>query len=424
MFPLSLEPGVEVGRNSARLPLVLKKAVNVFWFAFAADGLLSLADEYLSRQNGFSSITVLRGVLALLVLVYSLFMAVLLVVTPRVPSRLVLPLIVFLWWAGAAFAFPLGRLDIPNLETWIALAQVALAGLAWVLFRQRRDNGLPFDLNNAPAFAWRHSLVAVPAMGVVWLLCATAAIFSWLATEVETSTGGYVRLHPDGIYLVERQFQSNGNEVRLAGMVHVAREEFYSGVLPKADPAMPAVVLVEGVTDHKRLLGEGSLKYANVARALNITSQENSVFTDRVVSGLKREKTDSADGSAKNEPSDVSAIRFKHADVDVESFHPQTITFIVAVMGLFQSRDLPSALRALVDPASPLGDSKIQTQAMQDILYARNQRLVSEIEISLKDYRRVIVPWGALHLPGVESWLREKEFVQSGEIERKAVGFW
>ncbi len=403
---------------------MLKKAVNVFWFAFAADGLLSLADEYLSRQNGFSSITVLRGVLALLVLVYSLFMAALLVATPRVPGRVVLPLIIFLWWAGAALAFPLGRLDIPNLATWIALAQVAVAALTWVFFRQRRAGALPFELNQAPPFAWRHSLLTLPAVAALWLFCAAAAMFSWLATEIESSTGGYVRLHPDGIYLVERQFQLHGSEVRLAGMVHVAREDFYSGVLPPADPAMPAVVLVEGVTDHKRLLGEGTLKYANVARALNITSQENSAFTDRVVSGLKKEQVPSAEGPVNPPPPEETAIRFKHADVDVESFHPQTITFIVAVMGLFQSHDLSAALRALIDPSSPLANSQIQTQAMQDILYSRNQRLVSEIEISLKDYRRIIVPWGALHLPGVESWLREREFVQSGEVERKAFAFW
>lgn len=404
---------------------MLKNAVNLFWVLFAADGLLSLADEFLSRQNGFSALTVARGVVALLVLAYSLLMAVLLIVTPRVPRRVVAPLIVFLWWAGAAFAFPLGRMEIPNLDFWIAIAQVAVAGVVWVFFRQHREKDLPFALNDAPAFSWRHSLLAIPAMGIVWLLCATAAIFSWIATEIETSTGGYVRLHPDGLYLVERQFQLDGNEVRLAGMVHVAQEDFYSGVLPKADPAMPAVVLVEGVTDHKRLLGEGSLKYSNVARALNITSQENSVFTDRVVSGLKKEKALAEEVSPKPDAApEAPAIRFKHADVDVESFHPQTITFIIAVMGLFQSHDLSSVLRALVDPTSPLANAQVQTQAMQDILYSRNQRLVSEIEISLKDYRRVIVPWGALHLPGVESWLRDRDFVQSGEIERKAVGFW
>ena len=53
-----------------------------------------------------------------------------------------------------------------------------------------------------------------------------------LSTQIELLMGCYVRVRPDGIYLVERQFQSGDREVRLAGMMHVARREFYSGVLP------------------------------------------------------------------------------------------------------------------------------------------------------------------------------------------------
>ena len=36
----------------------------------------------------------------------------------------------------------------------------------------------------------------------------------------------------------------------------------------------------------------------------------------------------------------------------------------------------------------------------------------------------MVVPWGAMHLPEVESWLRDHDFVQSGEVKRKALGFW
>jgi hypothetical protein len=78
----------------------------------------------------------------------------------------------------------------------------------------------------------------------------------------------------------------------------------------------------------------------------------------------------------------------------------------------------------LADPSSPIADENAHEQVVDDILYARNQQLVAEIESSLKDYRRVVVPWGAMHLPEVESWLRDHNFVQSGEIQRKALGFW
>jgi hypothetical protein len=119
-----------------------------------------------------------------------------------------------------------------------------------------------------------------------------------------------------------------------------------------------------------------------------------------------------------------AGIYFKHADVDIESFHPQTIAFILAVMAIFQSNDLRELVGFLADSSSPIADANTQEQVVEDILIARNQRLVAEIESSLKDYRCVVVPWGAMHLPEVESWLRDRHFVQSGEIARKALGFW
>ncbi len=370
-----------------------------------------------------------RGWLAVAVLLFSILMVLLAMATPRVPKRVVVPLLLFVWWFCLASSFPLRRLEVPHIDLWLSLLQVGFAAGIWLLFGKKGQGGYPFSIEEGPNFSWRHTLLVGPALGLILFLSGVLALISGIATEIETRTGGYVRVHPDGLYLVERQFQWKNNEVRLAGMVHVAREEFYTGVLPKADPGKPAVVLVEGVTDHKRLLGKGSLKYGNVARLLNITSQEDSTFTDHVAEGLAREKNETAQNAPvvrKSQPVAVNKaeIRFKHADVDIETFHPKTIAFIVAVMGLFQSPDFNTVVNALSDPKSPLADAEVQTLAMQDILHSRNQRLVSEIESSMKDYPRIIVPWGAMHLPEVESWLRSKDFVQSGEVERKAMAFW
>ena len=117
-------------------------------------------------------------------------------------------------------------------------------------------------------------------------------------------------------------------------------------------------------------------------------------------------------------------LDFRHADVDLETFHPQTIAFILAVISLFQSADLREFVRSLTDSSSPIANEDAQAQVMEDILFARNQRLTSEIESSLRDYRSIIVPWGAMHLPAIEAWLHSHNFVESGEVERKALGFW
>lgn len=424
---------------------MLRVSVNLFWLAFLADGMLSLLDEALSWKVGFSSVTVLRSVVAFLVLVFSLVMAGVMVVTPRAPVRLLLPMILFCWWIGPGLAFPLGTAPSGAGPAGLAAIQVLLALLLWVRRRGTGRGWMPFVVNaGRPVFAWRHALLTGPVMLMLAMVFAVVSVCSSLAAEIETFSGGYIRLRPDGIYLLERQFHSADREVRLTGMMHIAQGDFYSEVLPEADPDLPSVVLVEGVTDHQGLLSHGALRYTKVARLFKATSQEESEFNHHVMNGLRdeehgdEEQSDEDGAVVENagpaaaggdeeplrEPKSATGIDFRHADVDIESFHPTTISFLVAVVGVIQSDDLRSVVRTLADPTSPLSDEKAQVIVMQDILHSRNDRLRSEIQASLRDYRRVIVPWGALHLAEIESWLRAQNFEQSREIERKALGFW
>ena len=352
-------------------------------------------------------------------------MAAIIGVTPKAPKRVVVPPILFAWWAGPAMAYPFGLWKPAHLALVLAFLQVLLALAVWYfapnLSGTRRT--LTFAPARTPAFSWKYLLVAGPVTAFLFFVVAAGSVALGFSTQIQLLTGGYVRLRPDGIYLVERQFQSGDREVRLAGMMHVARREFYSGVLPPPDPAEPSVVLVEGVTDRKRLLGGRTLDYGRLAKLLNVTTQSDSVFSNRVVDELG--KQGSRSGTA--EPAAGAkgpGVYYKHADVDVESFHPQTIAFILAVIAIFQSNNLREVIELLVDPSSPIANEDAQEQVMDDILFSRNQKLVGEIESSLQDYRRVVVPWGAMHLPEIESWLRDHNFVQSGEVHRKAIAFW
>jgi hypothetical protein len=397
----------------------------LFWFVFLMDGVVSFADELMSSVKGSGPLTAVRGVLALAVLAMTFLMVAIIGITPRAPRRILIPLIFFAWWAGPAMAFPLALWNVPHLGLGLATAQVLLALGLWYFFQVRHaaNRTLSLAVRDAPAFSWRHLFLAGPASAVVFIAFAAACILLGLSTQVESLTGGYVRVRPDGVYLVERKFQSGDREVRLAGMMHIARQEFYSGLLPAVDPAVPSVVLVEGVTDRRRLLGGRTLDYGRLARVLNVTSQTDSAFSEQVTAGLGKQD-DGGSGGQSLARSSGTGLDFKHADVDVETFHPMTIAFILAAVALFQSSDLRELIKGLADPSSPIADENAQKQVVDDILFARNQRLVAEIESSLKDYRRVVVPWGAMHLPEVESWLRDHNFVQSGEMQRKALGFW
>ena len=64
----------------------------------------------------------------------------------------------------------------------------------------------------------------------------------------------------------------------------------------------------------------------------------------------------------------ATGIDFRHADVDLETFHPQTIALLLAVIRLLQSASLPELASRLADPSSPLRDDSAQALAIEDIL--------------------------------------------------------
>jgi hypothetical protein len=400
----------------------MRQVVRVFWGLVLCDGILLVADGFWP----VAWLGVLCDSLAALTLLASLIMALLVVATPRVSLRFVAPLILFVWWAVGTQAFPWGFGEPMVGQALAGATQVALAVILGVVFRAELLG--PASRPDRPAFSWRRSLLTAPLAVLAFAAVVVLGVFTALADELESYSGGYVRLRPDGIYLLERRFAEGGREVCLSGMMHIADEEFYSDLLPAEDPQKPSVVLVEGVTDQQNLLGDQELSYGNVAQMLSVSAQENSPFMERVMAGLLRHRNAHAEGGADGgEPEEVfpaGTMDFVRADVDVQTFHPKTITFIVTVMSLVRAKDLAAMMEKWAESRGPLNDESAQRQVIQDILHARNDYLVGEIEKSLKSYRRVIVPWGALHLVGVETWLREQDFQPVGETQRRAVGFW
>lgn len=324
-------------------------------------------------------------------------------------------MIAFVWWGGPAGAFPLMLLDnFAGAGLWLSSAQLALAFAISVSFHAPGAPWhSPFLAKNAPFFQLRHFLLSGVMMLCLGAVTIILTIGSSAAIGLAQSSGGYVRLRPDGLYIVERRFQAEGNEVRLVGMMHVAQKGFYSEVLPAANPKRPAVVLLEGITDNKQLLGTNRVGYARLAKWLGIEAQEESEFTEQAREGLQ-----------KSEAGETPSLDFKHSDVDVETFQPKTVAFISAIMSLMNAEDWSEAWTMLSNPESPLNDESSSKVVMQDILHMRNQNLMKEIQSSMKNYQLVVVAWGAMHMPEIEAWLRKNKFKQSEQIERKALAFW
>ena len=105
-------------------------------------------------------------------------------ITPRAPRRLLVPLVLFVWWAGSGHGFSLGvsgRCPIWPLGLAIAAGAAGFRGLVFVSRPEWARWTLPFAVNDAPAFSWKYLLARRAgdglAFGVFAASCVALGIF-------------------------------------------------------------------------------------------------------------------------------------------------------------------------------------------------------------------------------------------------------
>ena len=97
------------------------------------------------------------------------------------------------------------------------------------------------------------------------------------------------------------------------------------------------------------------------------------------------------------------------ADVDVSTFSPDTISFLDTAAQIWNADDVLAALlEASSDPA--LADPELLENLQLELLDDRNTQLVVHIFDAIEEYQRVVVPWGALHLPAIEAAVIERGY--------------
>ena len=79
--------------------------VNLFLIGFALDGAISVLDDLARAGSGLTALSAARSGLALVVLLAALGNFFLLALEPRLPKRILLPLIAFLAWCALG-AYP------------------------------------------------------------------------------------------------------------------------------------------------------------------------------------------------------------------------------------------------------------------------------------------------------------------------------
>jgi hypothetical protein len=365
----------------------------------AADALFSLLDELVQAASGATWLAAPRTALAELALAALSLSVPAMLATPRMPVSVFVPLALATFWLtlGAA-PLPLW-IGSPTLlaATGCAL-QLAAVALAFALVRAR-NGGRGFWLGDAepdrPAFAWRHSLAFAAGLFLLGPVAALGYGALALATQIQVVSHGFVQVGLAGVSLDDRHYQRDGREIRLVGMMHIGDPERYRA-LTRSFARESTIVLAEGVSDEKGRIAS-SLHYGKAARAIGLAPQED--LESYLLEG---------------EGSDAVAPEWpvvRRADVDASAFSPETIEMVRWAAQVWDAGDLPTALRILVRGAREHPEHSRAFFA--DVVDKRNEHLVGEIERALGEYERVVVPWGALHLPGIEQTVLSWGFTET-----------
>jgi hypothetical protein len=385
------------------LPLL----ANLFVAGYTLDASFSLLEEGLRALTGSTLLLGPRNALAALVMYAAVLCLPALVITPRLPVSVFLPLVLSALWLNLGAApLPLVIESGSGLGLAAASLQVAVAAVA-LLWIRRRNGGRSWlftaDSLTGPALSLRHSLGF--AVATVFLLVPASVVYIlvFLATWVQLGTQGFVSFDLVGVSLEARRYVRADREIRLVGMMHIGEEEAYRELV-SSFVTESTVVLAEGISDERAIL-EVPLSYERAARALGLEQQDD----------LYRYLAESAD----DEFPDWPVVR--HADLDMSDFAPETIEWLAWVAGVWDSNRPVAALMKLLSRFSE-GDNEWAI-VERDIFQRRNEHLLAEVEAALEDYERVVVPWGGLHLPFIEGAILERGFDPTDRDRRRLISW-
>lgn len=385
-----------------------------FLVVFLLDGIVTLASDLLSSTGYLvEGLESLRISLAALVTLWAIPLFLAVILAPRFQKRFLLPACCLALWAGLSNCFPLG-LQKPLLDAPVIPAVQIILGLAAVL--SWRHSGKPLWIEGErPPFSWG-SLLAGFALGAAIILMAIGNLAGTAMQAVDNRTGGYVKLRPSGLYLAEKTFRRQDKEVRLVGMIHIAQESFYDSIAADIQKR-PAIVLLEGVSDRKGLLKQ-RFSYNGLADFIGIASQERSAFTASAGKALHDDEEFDGDFSDPDSP-----VQFKHADLDVSVFQPQTLLLVEEFGTILASQDWKEALTRLTRKDSILNNDKAVNAAMLDLIQTRNKHLMGSLRSSLSQTNLIIIPWGAAHLADLQRELEQMGFREVESKARQAMSF-
>jgi len=372
---------------------------NVYLLAFAADAALSVIDELLLAA-GESPVTMARNLLASAVIAGSLLMVFVVTFVPQLPKILFVPLIACALWMALG-APPFSAADNRQLQLFLALSQLALAGLAF-LYVQMTAGGWLLSAQRLPHK--RHLFLRIVAASFVTLTLIPIALVAFgiaaVVSYAEAQTKGYLQFTWSDVQARETVLTRGGKTVHLVATAHIAERTFYETIY--AGIPVNAVVLAEGMTDKKKLLGTSGMQ-DEAADTLGLQTQQvfERLLGPAIADGGDGRSPSGAPATAKTRPDVV------RADLDVSDLSATTIKCMREDLAIARS----SFDELMQMQADQLKCSEAERKIYYDeILYTRNNKVLAEFDRLAGKYDIFVVPWGALHMPDFELAFKERGF--------------
>jgi hypothetical protein len=401
-----IEAGSDPSRRSAVLRLMAWLA-NVYLVAFAGDAFLSVVDDGLGLL-GIEQLRGVRNVVGTAVLAATGLLPFLLLFVPHLPKPAFLPPVAF------TLFFLFGGPFAPGAMLWPSVLQLLAAAASFLMVRSRTGR---FLLSPARLPRVRHlvtrTLLATAVTLVVLPLAALLGAALALAVLIERETAGYVDFTPSGIDVRESVLTKDDRTVLLMAMAHYGEEDFYRTLFEGMPPG--SLILAEGLTDRgKRLRAFPSA--TRIAKVLGLTQQPGPATlvprTDDASSGPPPASRPPAN-PARTRPAVVVA------DVDAADLSDETLALIHDLADLYAGDAMVDAFRRVL--ARTRRDPGVFKRELVD---GRNAHVLATFDDAAEGYRTIAIPWGALHMPGLEAGLVERGYRLEAQRSRAVVRFW
>ncbi len=390
---------------------------NLFLILFLTDGVLSLLGELVATVYSGPIISALQHPFGFALLLLSLILYIGLGIDRRLPKRIFLPQIVFVFVCFVAMLGFSGLFEQTVPRVLVAALQLLLGVLPLLYLRKATGKSLLMtrQMLSPPVFSFGNTLSFFAVNVLLLPLLLVVLGFSTASYFITEQSGGFMRLSPYGLYMGERVYGLENKTIRLVSMVHVGEQGYYEGLVESIFPGR-TIVLAEGVTDKDNLL-QHKFSYGNLAELFGLASQEKMRFKGKEID------PDQIGGNG-GEGDQNGTLHIARADIDIGEFQSQTIEFLDALgQHLMNSPSAGEGLKAFNAWVQEHMTPAMNQAIMDDILFKRNREVIGHMEKARQRYDTIVIPWGALHMPGIEEAVLEEGFLLQKSYERLSIDF-